>query len=212
MRISVLAATAAFLLPALAGADSFAPVPKLGGKADRDLQIRFVRYDGSTNGEMVVDVRNTGKRSRVFTAEGIYFIPDGDPEKAPQRLGAAGPFELVKGKARKEARKLTVAPGATERLHLAVFCIDSHRSSPSSEDTFKIARKRMPRQLRDKIKASTRKAIRRHGGAKRAKSAIQSGVWKERDEAWIQLEGERAHEKTPRSKRPIRRHYRQRQQ
>ena len=34
---------------------------------------------------------------------------------------------------------LEVAPGATVRLELDVFCIDSHRPSPSPENTFTVA-------------------------------------------------------------------------
>ncbi len=93
LAMSFLAAFAA--RPALA--DKFVPLPDVGDKAE--LQIRVVRYDGSTNGKMVVDVRNNGKTRTRFVAEGIYFIPAGDPEKAPQRLGAAGPFTVVGHKA-----------------------------------------------------------------------------------------------------------------
>ena len=141
MRTSILALAIAVLIPASASADSFVPVPDLGAKADTaGLEIRFVRYTGGTNGEMIVDVKNTAKRTKSFTAEGIYFVPKGDPEAAPQRLGAAGPFELVRSGQRKSQEKIALAPGTTERLHLAVFCIDSHRSSPQATDQFAISK------------------------------------------------------------------------
>lgn len=198
MRLCLLATVVALLGPATAAADSFVPVPRLDAHADQGLQIRFVRYTGGTNGEMVVEVKNTAKAARTFSAEGLYFVPDGDPESAPQRLGAAGPFELVDGDKRTTQERVVVAPGKTERLHLAVFCIDSHRSSPGASQRFSISKKRMPKALRHKISSGTKDVLRTYGNSKAApaKSAIQSHVWKSRDEAWIQLEGERKNEKS----------------
>lgn len=201
MRISLVTLLLLAIAPGTAGADSFVAVPKLdGAKTSEGLQIKFVRYTGGTNGEMIVDVKNTSKRIRTFAAEGIFFVPKGDPEKSPQRLGAAGPFDLVQGKRRQEQNELSLQPGQVERLHLAVFCIDSHRSSPSASHEFKIAKKRVPKQLRAKIKAGTKRIIHQNKGnskARATKSAIQSHVWKSRDKDWIPLEGERAQEKAP---------------
>ncbi len=216
MRFTIATVAAALLIPLSASAhpgtpDSYVPVPTAGGKSSPDLKIRFVRYEGGTNGEMVVVVRNDGKSKRTFSAEGIYFVPEGDPESAPQRLGAAGPFEMVKGMARHEANKLALAPGQSKRLYLSVFCIDSHRSSPSTGQKFKIAAKRMPRKLRQKISSGAAKAIKANRGnykAPKTKSAIQSSVWKNRDADWIELQGERKAEKRPRHRkhpRPIQR-------
>lgn len=192
LATSFLAALAA--RPAMA--DKFVPLPDLGGKGE-DLKIRVVRYDGSTNGKMVVDVRNTGKTSTRFVAEGIYFIPTGNPEKAPQRLGAAGPFTVVGRKADPSSlQELVLQPGETRQLQLDVFCIDSHRSSPSSSTGFSVAGKRMPKELRQTIASDAAKIIRRNkGDVEKSKSEIQSTTWQARDRKWIKLEGERKQEK-----------------
>lgn len=172
-------------------------VPALDGKKNH-LTMQFVRYTGGTNGEMVVTVANRGKRVESFDATGMYFVPDGDPEKAPQRLGAAGPFRVKDGEGWKQSEKLTLAPGEQKTLHLQVFCIDSHRSSPQASHTFGIAAKRMPKKLRHKIKAGTKDILQKNrGSVAKSKSAIQSHVWKSRDSKWIELEGERANEKAP---------------
>ena len=190
--MSFLAAFAA--RPALA--DKFVPLPDLGDKAE--LQIRVVRYDGSTNGKMVVDVRNPGKTRTRFVAEGIYFIPAGDPEKAPQRLGAAGPFTVVGHEAGPPSQQeLILQPGETRQLQLDVFCIDSHRSSPSSSTRFSVAGKPMPRELRQTIASDAAKIISRNkGDVAKSKDEIQSTTWRARDRKWIKLEGERKQEKT----------------
>jgi hypothetical protein len=178
-----------------ATADKFVPLPDLGGKGE-DLQIRVVRYDGSTNGKMVVDVRNTGKIGTRFVAEGIYFIPAGDPEKAPQRLGAAGPFTVVGRGTASSLQELVLQPGETRQLQLDVFCIDSHRGSPSSSTRFSVAGKRMPKELRQTIATDAQKIIRRNkGDVAKSKDEIQSTTWQARDRKWIKLEGERKQEK-----------------
>jgi len=207
MRLCLLATVLVVLGPTTAAADPFVPLPRLDAKSDtRGLEIRFVRYTGGTNGEMIVEVKNTAKAARTFRAEGLYFVPKGDPETAPQRLGAAGPFELVAGEKRITQDQVVIAPGKTERLNLAVFCIDSHRSSPGANQQFAISKKRMPKALRQKISAGTAEVVRTYGSSKAApaKSAIQSHVWKSRDEAWIRLEGERRQEKPSSSTKAFR--------
>lgn len=193
-------------LAAPAMADKFVPLADLGGKAE-DLQIRVVRYDGSTNGKMVVDVRNAGKTGTRFVAEGIYFVPAGDPEKAPQRLGAAGPFTVVgRGAEQSSVQELVLQPGETRQLQLDVFCIDSHRGSPSSSTRFSVAGKRMPKELRQTIATDAAKIIRRNkGDVAKSKDEIQSTTWQARDRKWIKLEGERKQEKTAPESRPINR-------
>jgi hypothetical protein len=187
---------AALARPAMA--DKFVPLPDLGGKGE-DLKIRVVRYDGSTNGKMVVDVRNTGKTRTRFVAEGIYFVPAGDPEKAPQRLGAAGPFTIVaqgQKAAPSSLQELVLQPGETRQLQLDVFCIDSHRSSPSSSTSFAVAGKRMPKELRQTIASDAAKIIHRNkGDVEKSKGEIQSTTWQARDSKWIKLQGERQQEK-----------------
>ena len=83
----------AFLLAMLAALGTaaadhkFHPLP--GGKGR--LAVKVVAYDGATNGVLTVAVKNTTGKPQRFSAEGLYFVPDGDPDTAPQRLGAARP-------------------------------------------------------------------------------------------------------------------------
>lgn len=165
-------------------------------KVDRgQFQVKVVAYDGATNGRLKVRVKNTTKIASQFSARGLYFVPDGDPDKAPQRLGAVGPFEIATDKPAPEAArrdKVTIAPGATVELTLDVFCIDSHRASPSSSTAFTISKSRMPVSLAADIDVKAKKAAGKVGGyaAPAATSAIQSEVWATRDAKWIELAGE----------------------
>ena len=198
--VSALAALVLLLSAAgTARADrAFRPLPGASG-----LKMRTVAYDGSTNGRMIIEVKNTARTARRFEAAGLYFIPEGDPEKAPQRLGAAGPFQIATdrtdGKPGAALETLQIAAGQTVRLELHVFCIDSHRPSPTSQTPFRLAARRMPKALRQKIQAGTSTIVRKHSGklAPAATGEIQSHVWKARDEKWIKLEGERRQEKAP---------------
>jgi len=166
------------------------------------LQIRAIEYDGSTNGTLKVQIKNTEKSAQSFSAAGLYFVPDGDPDKAPQRLGAVGPMQLVAGGGAKEMSKIEVAPGATVEVALEVFCIDSHRASPSTNNVFTVGQKRLPKDLTSTIEKRAEMAVKRASAdgesAPRpaAKSAIQSEVWRSRDANWIPLEGEGVQEAT----------------
>jgi hypothetical protein len=167
----------------------FKPVP------DSSLQIRAVEYDGSVNGTLNVQIKNTQKTAQKFTATGLYFVPQGDPDTAPQRLGAVGPMQLAKD-SKKEQASIEVPAGATVDIALDVFCIDSHRGSPGPENIFEVGAKRMPKQLSQQIEHSADDAVaaaRKSGEAQprpAAKDAIQSQVWKSRDQKWIELDGE----------------------
>jgi hypothetical protein len=191
------AATVLFALGLFAGTaaadNKFHAMP--APKAERgNLQLRVVSYDGSTNGELTVEVKNTSKKPLVFMAKGLYFVPDGNPDEAPQRLGAVGPFEIISDKSDSETRaeKITIAAGQTAELTLDVFCIDSHRSSPSSSTPFTIARTKMPTSLARDIDTGAKRAAKSAGGfaAPAATDAVQSEVWKQRDKKWIELDGE----------------------
>jgi hypothetical protein len=163
---------------------------------DSKLQIRAVEYDGSTNGTLKVQLKNTEKTPLKFAATGLYFVPEGDPDKAPQRLGAVGPMQLASSAASKELQAIEVPAGQTIEVALDVFCIDSHRKSPSPANVFNVGAMRMPKELAAKIESSADKAVsaERAKGASAprpaAKSAIQSEVWKSRDAKWIELDGE----------------------
>jgi hypothetical protein len=169
---------------------TFAPIP------GSELQIRAVEYDGSTNGTLKVQIKNPDKLAHVFLATGLYFVPDGDPDSAPQRLGAVGPMQLATGGSAKELTKLEIAAGQTIEVALDVFCIDSHRSSPSPQNVFTVGKSRMPRELSRTIERRADSAVSeaRDEGASNprpaAKAKIQSEVWKSRDAKWIELEGE----------------------
>jgi len=167
----------------------FKPVP------DSSLQIRAVEYDGSVNGTLNVQVKNTQKTAQKFAATGLYFVPQGDPDTAPQRLGAVGPMQLATD-TKKEQASIEVPAGATVDVALDVFCIDSQRGAPGPKNVFDVGAKRMPKQLSQQIEHSADEAVAeaRKSGESRprpaAKGAIQSGVWKSRDEKWIELDGE----------------------
>jgi hypothetical protein len=143
-----------------------------------------------------VQIKNTQKEKLTFSASGLYFVPQGDPDKAPQRLGALGPIEIGSGDKVKEVNELEVAPGETVEVALDVFCIDSHRSSPSPQNSFNVGAARMPKELASKISTSTDAVVREEAAKgtpaprKAAKAAIQSEVWKSRDEKWQKLDGE----------------------
>ncbi len=161
---------------------------------DTKLEVRAVQYDGSTNGRLIVQVRNSSKTAQKFSAKGLYFIPEGDPDSAPQRLGAVGPMQIANEG--KELGELDVAPGATVEVALDVFCIDSHRASPSPQNRFNVGVKRLPKELTRTIEHSADQAVEayraRGSTAPRpaAKSAIQGEVWRSRDSKWVELDGE----------------------
>ena len=174
----------------------FTPIPPPKGAPAQPLALRIVRYDGHTNGELVVQVKNTGKSAQTLDARGLYFVPRMDPKDAPQRLGAVGPVQTKKGGALVRSETLAIEAGATVELVLDVFCIDSHRPSPSPETPFALATDRLPAELTRAIDTDAKKAVEAAGGyaAPTSKSAAQAEVWKNRDKSWVKLQGEGAQE------------------
>ena len=184
------------LRPAVAAAATdFDKLPGEQGKQS-PLLMRIVKYDGSTNGAITVDVKNPTDKPQEFSAKGIYFVPTGNPNEAPQRLGAVGPFQLQSTHGPQRTDHTTIAPGATARMTLDVYCIDSHRASPSSSTSFRPAKERMPAPLMRAIDADAEKSAAGLGGlsSPAAKGAVQGEVWKNRDKKWIKLDGEGAQE------------------
>lgn len=159
------------------------------------LEIRAVDYDGAVNGTLKVQVKNTQKTAQKFTATGLYFVPQGDPDTAPQRLGAVGPMQLATD-SKKEQASIEVPAGATVDVALDVFCIDSQRGSPSPKNVFDVGGTRMPKELSRQIETGADEAVaaaRKSGQAAprpAAKGAIQSKVWESRDSSWVELDGE----------------------
>ncbi len=156
------------------------------------LKLRVKAYDGDTNGTLQVQVRNTTDQALEFSARGLYFVPDGDPDEAPQRLGAVGPF-VVEGDD-DSVDTISIAAGGTVSVELEVFCIDSHRDSPTSRTPFTVAKKRMPKKLYEEIEHAGKDAAEDEdqGAYKsaRAKAKVQDAVWETRDKAWVKLSGE----------------------
>jgi hypothetical protein len=178
-----------------AAAGGFGPLPSTQGGPRSPLLIRIVDYAGSTNGAITIDVKNPTPKAQEFTAKGIYFVPQGSADQAPQRLGAVGPFVVHGAGGGAERREqLTIGAGATRRLTLDVYCIDSHRASPSSSTAFRVAKDRVPDPLVRAIDESANKAAADMGApsvaAPAAKSAVQSEVWRNRNSNWIKLDGE----------------------
>src|SRR5262249_30070966 len=83
------------LLVGTAFADKVRHDTKFHAVPDSKLEIRAVSYDGSVNGKLTVEVRNKGKSAEKFSAQGLYFVPEGNPDTAPQRLGAVGPMQMA---------------------------------------------------------------------------------------------------------------------
>ncbi len=157
------------------------------------LDLRVVSYDGSVNGELTVEVKNTSKKPQTFSATGLYFVPQGDADKAPQRLGAVGPMQIAGDDSSKpRVEKLVIQPNESVKLKLDVFCIDSHRPSPTSENKFTLGSKRLPAKLRSTIETRSKVAADEEGGyaAPAAKSRVQSEVWSARDAEWVKIDGE----------------------
>jgi hypothetical protein len=171
----------------------FAPIPpdQTGGKVT-GLELRIVRYDGATNGVLEVEVKNTRNEPADFSARGLYFVPDASANEAPQRLGAVGPFNVKTEGGWQRKDRLSLAGGEVARMKLDVYCIDSHRASPGPSTGFHVAKDRVPRKVSDKILESANEAAARYGGVSSpaAKGAVQQQVWKNRDEKWIELDGE----------------------
>lgn len=194
-----LAALAVSLLVLFAGsafADGVRHDTKFKRVPSSKLEIRAVEYDGNTNGVLKVQLKNSAKEKLMFSASGLYFVPEGNPDKAPQRLGAVGPIQLGSGDAAKEVTELEVAAGETVEVALDVFCIDSHRSSPSPKNVFNVGASKLPKQLAATIEKSADTVVRAEAAKgtpaprKAAKSSIQSEVWKSRDAKWQKLDGE----------------------
>jgi hypothetical protein len=192
----LLAGLALLVLPTLARAENvFGSMPAADGKKSA-LQIRQVDFSGGASGHIMVEVRNPTQGPEAFEARGLYFVPRGNAQSAPQRVGAVGPFDAKEGQTWRRMNKLVVEPGQTVRLKLQTFCLDSHRGSPGKGQGYKVARERLPKDLTSANEAAATRSLKAKSGKfEDAQGEIQSQVWSNRNKKWIKLEGERAHEK-----------------
>jgi len=194
MRIHLLTTVSSllFAFPFIAK-PAFTPIPadQTGGKPT-GLELRIVRYDGAVNGVLEVEVKNPRQEPIEFSAKGLYFVPQGNADEAPQRVGAVGPVNVKTQQGWQRRDNVTIQPGEILQARLDVYCIDSHRGSPSSSTNFRLAKDRVPKRVYDAIDRDATKAASGLGGVSspKAKSAVQSQVWKNRDEKWIELDGE----------------------
>jgi hypothetical protein len=191
LALGLVACGLAASFPAVA-ADGFRSLPAEKAGQSTPLVVRVVHYDGNANGVITVDVKNPTDKAQEFSAKGLYFVPQSDADQAPQRVGAVGPFQVQRAQGPERRDHLTIAAGATERLTLDVYCIDSHRASPGPATSFRIAKDRVPPPLVRAIDADAARSAAAYGGvsAPAAKSAVQSEVWRNRDAKWIELDGE----------------------
>jgi hypothetical protein len=192
-HVVAIAVVSLFVAVGSARADRFRPVPDGAG-----LELRVVGYDGGVNGQLTVELRNPGTAPVRFVAEGMYFVPRGDADVAPQRLGAVGLVKVVGDREAVHRRGVDVPPGVVARVQLEVFCIDSERDSPTSSTRFVMAGKRMPVALGAAITADARKAVKAHGGIDNAagRQAVQRAVWTARELRWFALQGDGRQEVT----------------
>jgi len=210
MHKSTMLFAAVGLLALLGGpalASEFSPGPAMRGQRTT-LKIRQVSFSGGASGQITVEVKNDGQQPQTFQARGLYFVPNGNAENAPQRVGAVGPFTVKEGQRWVRKEQLDVPAGKTVRLRLETFCLDSHRSSPGQGQGYGVAKKRLPEQLMKENESAAHDAIKASSGnINAAKGAIQGKVWENRNKKWIKLEGERANEKgsSPHQQRRMRR-------
>jgi hypothetical protein len=190
----------ALALCTVAGIAHAAPgtwVPAQSPNDKPQLKLTIDGYKGGTNGELTVSLENPGTAPAEFDAQGLYFVPAGNPDDAPQRLGAVGPFRVNAEQGATRTR-LTIPAGGKSTVRLDVYCIDSHRRSPRTGDKFALATERMPKQLSSEIYKNADQAAKSVGGyaAPPAKASVQSEVWKARDKKWLKLQGEGKQEAT----------------
>ena len=132
--------------------DLFHPMPPGPGQ-DGKFELRVVHYDDGVHGEMTVEVHNLGATPANFSARGLYFTPDGDPNVAPQRLAVVGGVRTGSEDAPRDL--IQVAAGGTARVRFDVYCIDEDRHAPESTTPYSMARSRLPDKLSEAIEADT---------------------------------------------------------
>ena len=147
MRRSIMFAVVGMSLAFAASAsadDQFHPMPPAPGQ-DGTFELRTLHYDDGVHGEMTVEVRNLGAKAATFSARGLYFVPDDNPNTAPQRLAIVGGIRTGSEDAPREL--ISLAAGTTAKVRFDVYCIDEDRHAPESTMTFTLASTRLPDKL-----------------------------------------------------------------
>jgi hypothetical protein len=160
MRRSIMFALAVGFVGALAASasadDRYHPMPPGPGQ-DGKFELRVVQYDDGVHGEMTVEVHNLGNVSSNFSARGLYFVPDDNPNTAPQRLAVVGGVRTGSEDAPRDV--IQVAAGGTMKVRFDVYCIDEDRHSPESTTQFTMARTRLPADLSVAIEGTTAEVV-----------------------------------------------------
>jgi len=194
LTFAVLGVALVFSSPA-ALADGFVPLPSIEAQASTkayfqtSLKIRFVKF---VRGKAIVELRNDGAFKTTFKAQGLFFVPEVNPERAPQRMVAAGPFYVASRST--PLSSLGIAAGKKARVTLNVFCLDAHRSYPSDGQRYRIAKARLPKDLRSAISRGAATIV-NSASARQASYRLQSHIWTVRSGDWVRLEGERKSER-----------------
>ena len=166
-----------------------APVKITPGRAG--LRLRILGYHGR---QMTIEVYNAGDRAQVFRTKGLYFVPLASGNNRPQRMGAAGPYEIWRFGAWQAAKGPTsVQPGTRMKTRLQVFCLDKGRRWPSNGQAFRLANGRLPQRLTQHIDSGVRRIVRHRSsyrGRPRMKRAVQRHIWRVRDAFVSPLDGE----------------------
>lgn len=153
----VLAVGVMGMLAASASADDrFHPMPPGTGQ-DGKFELRVVHYDDGVHGEMTVEVHNLGNASSNFSARGLYFTPDDNPNIAPQRLAVVGGIRTGSEDAPRDL--IQVAAGGTMKVRFDVYCLDEDRHAPRSSTQFTLARSRLPDALQVGLEQATAEVV-----------------------------------------------------
>ena len=150
-----------------------------------------IEIRGYHSRKMEIVVRNPDCRTRAFSPKGLYFVPMGS---RPQRMGAAGPYEIwlsgawqpVQGGAR-----TFLAPGQRMRMRLQVYCLDHGRAEPPSGQSYRVARSRMPKPLQQRLYRAVNPYTRgRRRLSRPAKRRVQRRIWDVRNAFDSPLDGD----------------------
>lgn len=174
--------------------DKFHPLPAAPGQHGR-FELRVVQYDDGVHGEMTVEVHNLSATPAAFSARGLYFLPDNNPDSAPQRLAVVGGIRTGSEDAPRDLIQL--AAGASTRVRFDVYCIDEDRHAPETTTDFTMASARLPERLSAELESDTAavvKTIKLKADDDQLRR-IQPLVWSARRDVRVKLKGDGAQER-----------------